>query len=133
MKTCPDTRTAKNETTTIATVDSHGHHFNKSVGKISRSALIDSSVVRRLSKRQPSALVSRLALDYAIMVAAIVICEFYWHPLLYVLAIMTIGARQAGIGSVALHPGKLNRRCVCKPDSGDPPVLQCQEHTELCH
>ena len=103
MKSCTNTITSKVKAPT--TSDGHGHHHNESVGKIARAELINHSVVRQLSKRRPATLAARLVLDYAIMAAAIVICELYWHPALYVLAIMTIGARQAGIGSVALHDG----------------------------
>ena len=106
MKSCLETDSAQHATAvSAATGDSHGHHFNQSVGKISRSELIDGSTARKLSQRRPFALASRLLLDYAIMAAAVVMCELYWHPVVYVLAIMTIGARQAGIGSVALHDG----------------------------
>ena len=73
--------------------------------KIDRSSLIPPDQLRTLSRRSPSALASRLLFDYTLIVAAAAVCEVYWNPLVYILAVMVIGARQVGIGSIALHDG----------------------------
>lgn len=36
--------------------------------------------------------------DWIIIFAAILLCEMYWHPLIYLLAIAVIGGRQHGLG-----------------------------------
>ncbi len=53
----------------------------------------------------PFSVATRLVFDYGLIILAIVLCEDFWHPVLYLVAVMIIGARQAGIGSVALHDG----------------------------
>lgn len=78
---------------------------NVEAARFGPGALLDREVIVQLSKLRPMALASRLCFDYGLIAATILFCETFWHPGLYALAVMVIGARQAGIGSVALHDG----------------------------
>jgi fatty acid desaturase len=40
-----------------------------------------------------------------LMLGCIALCEVYWSPLAYALTVMFIGARQIGLGTIALHDG----------------------------
>ena len=57
--------------------------------------LLDQEVLSRLSRLRPISLVSRLAFDCSLIVAMMVLCESFWHPALYLIAVMTIGALRA--------------------------------------
>lgn len=63
---------------------------------------LDPKIVRRLSELKPWVSMGYLVLDYISIFAAIILCNMYWHPLLYIVCVMWIGARQHAIG-ILLH------------------------------
>ena len=69
----------------------HNHHTPESLTKLER---LDPRVIRRLSQLKPWVSLGHIGLEYFFIFAAIVICQMYWHPLLYIVAVMWIGARQ---------------------------------------
>ncbi len=50
--------------------------------------------LKELSVLQPSRALIATAEEWAGIAAAIAICSYYWHPVLYLIAVMFIGARQ---------------------------------------
>jgi fatty acid desaturase len=60
--------------------------------------------VRELSRLTPWRTTCHLALEWGGIVAAIALCHRYWHPALYVLAVLWIGARQHALG-ILMHEG----------------------------
>lgn len=78
---------------------------NIETARFGPGTLLDRNVLTQLSRMRPAALVSRLMFDFGLIAVTVFLCESFWNPGLYVLAVMVIGARQAGIGSVALHDG----------------------------
>ena len=50
--------------------------------------------LKELSVLQPSKALIATAEEWASIAAAIALCAYYWHPVLYVIAVMFIGARQ---------------------------------------
>ena len=77
--------------------------------------LIPSKDAKRLAQINTARAIGGLCLDWALIIAAIVVCERFRHPALYVLTIIFIGARQHAL-SVLGHDGvhyRLfnNRRC----------------------
>ncbi len=50
--------------------------------------------LKELSVLQPSRALIATAEEWAAIAAAIAVCAYYWHPVLYVVAVMVIGARQ---------------------------------------
>jgi fatty acid desaturase len=50
--------------------------------------------LKELSVLQPAKALIATAEEWAAIAAAIAVCAYYWHPVLYVLAVMVIGARQ---------------------------------------
>lgn len=69
------------------------------------SDLISDELRAALTQKRPSTLYTCLAFDYLLCIFVMVGCEWFWHPVSYILAVMLIGARQIGIGSIALHDG----------------------------
>jgi fatty acid desaturase len=50
--------------------------------------------LKELSALQPSRALIATAAEWTGIAAAIAICSYYWHPVLYLIAVMFIGARQ---------------------------------------
>ncbi|MEO8422051.1 MAG: fatty acid desaturase family protein, partial [Hyphomicrobium sp.] len=50
--------------------------------------------LKELSVLQPAKALIATAEEWAAIAAAIALCAYYWHPVLYVIAVMFIGARQ---------------------------------------
>src|SRR5258708_6446949 len=73
--------------------------------RLDRFAMISRETLARFSKARPARVVGILAFDFGVIGAAAWCCERFWSPGAYLLAIMIIGARQIGIGSVGLHDG----------------------------
>jgi fatty acid desaturase len=65
---------------------------------------IDPATLRSLSRLDPLRALSDLAFEWAAIAAAVWICEAYWHPALYALAVVWIGARQHALAIMA-HDG----------------------------
>ncbi|MBC7975901.1 MAG: fatty acid desaturase, partial [Myxococcales bacterium] len=70
-----------------------------------RNEMISRDRLTELSRPDPGRVLRAVAFDYALIVAAIVISERFWSLPVYLLAVITIGARQVGTFSVALHDG----------------------------
>jgi fatty acid desaturase len=52
------------------------------------------AIVKELSTLEPGRVLTATAAEWASIAAAIALCTYFWHPALYVLAVMFIGARQ---------------------------------------
>ena len=63
---------------------------------------IDPATVKALSKIRPWRGILQIALEYVGIAAAIILCETYWHPLLYIATVIWIGSRQGGL-AVMMH------------------------------
>ena len=63
---------------------------------------IDKAELRALYKTQPSKHVFNLILNWVLIITTIYLTELYFHPLLYVLAVIIIGARQHAI-AILMH------------------------------
>ena len=63
---------------------------------------IDPVTLKALSKIKTWRGLLQIALEWLGIAAAIVLCQVYWNPLLYVLTVMWIGARQNGL-AVMMH------------------------------
>ena len=50
--------------------------------------------LKELSVLQPASALAATAEEWAAIAAAIDLCSYYWHPALYAIAVMVIGARQ---------------------------------------
>ena len=50
--------------------------------------------IKELSVLEPARVLAATAAEWTSIAAAIALCTFFWHPALYVLAVMFIGARQ---------------------------------------
>jgi fatty acid desaturase len=50
--------------------------------------------IKELSRLQPAKAVAAIAGEWAMIAGAIALCSFLWNPVLYVLAVIFIGARQ---------------------------------------
>ena len=50
--------------------------------------------IKELSRVEPAKAIAATAGEWASIAAAIALCTYFWNPLLYVLAVMFIGARQ---------------------------------------
>ena len=60
------------------------------------------AIVREFSEISTSRFVLRLALEWTYIIAAIWLCQHYWHPALYVAAVVWIGARQHAL-AILMH------------------------------
>lgn len=72
---------------------------------IDRRAMISPRRLAELSRLDTGRVLRTVAFDYAVIVAAVVISEWFWSPGVYLVAVLTIAARQIGTFSVALHDG----------------------------
>lgn len=63
---------------------------------------IDSATVKALSRIKPWRGILQIALEWLAIAAAILLCKTYWNPVLYIITVMWIGARQNGLG-VMMH------------------------------
>jgi fatty acid desaturase len=63
---------------------------------------IDSVTLKALSKVRPWRGILQVALEWLGVAAGIILCEAYWHPLLYIAAVIWIGSRQGAL-AVMMH------------------------------
>ncbi|MEY2551578.1 MAG: hypothetical protein QOG12_1722, partial [Verrucomicrobiota bacterium] len=63
---------------------------------------LDPGTVKSLSVVRPWRGVVQIALEWLGIAAAIILCEAYWNPFLYLAAAIWIGARQGALG-VMMH------------------------------
>jgi fatty acid desaturase len=59
---------------------------------------LDPQIVKRLSEVSTPRAVFGIAVEWAGIAAAIAVCQVFWHPLIYLVAVMFIGARQHALG-----------------------------------
>src|SRR5262245_799593 len=50
--------------------------------------------VKELSVLEPAKAIRATAEEWFVIAAAIALCSFFWHPALYVVAVVVIGSRQ---------------------------------------
>lgn len=65
-------------------------------------SLVDAKTIKELSILSPWRGIVQIVLEWTGIVLAIVLCETYWNPLLYLIAVAWIGARQNGL-AVLMH------------------------------
>jgi fatty acid desaturase len=70
-------------------LEAHPHEFQGSVPD-----RLPADVIRELSVLQPGKAIAAILIEWVGIAAAIALCEAMWHPLLYVFAVVWIGARQ---------------------------------------
>ncbi|MDH3716834.1 MAG: fatty acid desaturase family protein [Planctomycetota bacterium] len=63
---------------------------------------LDPQLVKELSRLRPWIPIAYIAREWLFILAPIIICIHYWHPLLYVAVVVWIGSRQHALG-VLLH------------------------------
>jgi fatty acid desaturase len=63
---------------------------------------IDPVTLKGLSKVRPWRGILQVALEWVGVAAGILLCETYWHPLLYIAAVIWIGSRQGAL-AVMMH------------------------------
>jgi fatty acid desaturase len=63
---------------------------------------IDSATLKALSKIKPWRGLLQVSLEWLGVAAAITLCQTYWNPVLYIFAVIWIGARQNGL-AVMMH------------------------------
>jgi fatty acid desaturase len=60
------------------------------------------AIIRRFSKISTGRFVARLLLEWTYIIAAVCLCQYHWHPALYVAAVAWIGARQHAL-AILMH------------------------------
>jgi fatty acid desaturase len=70
-------------------MEAHPHEFQGSVPD-----RLPTEIIRDLSVLRPGKAIEAIVVEWLGIAAAIVLCEYLWHPALYVLAVLWIGARQ---------------------------------------
>jgi fatty acid desaturase len=89
-------------------VVAHPHNTSRTIPE-----RLPAATIKDLSKLEPSRALCATAAEWAAIAVAIVLCATYWHPALYVLAVMFIGARQHALmilGHDASHYRYLPKR-----------------------
>ena len=75
---------------------------------------LNPAVIKQLSRLKPWVSLSHVALEYVFIISAIVLCNLYWHPLLYGVCVMWIGARQHALATL-IHEAAHYRLVHHKP------------------
>ncbi len=70
--------------------------------ELTENERLSPAIIKQLSKLKPWISVSHVALEYVFIFSAIVLCSLYWHPLLFVVCVMWIGARQHAL-AILIH------------------------------
>jgi fatty acid desaturase len=73
--------------------------------QIDRAAMLGERPLSDFNGRTPGYTIGIIVLDLLLIVAVAALCEAFWSPLAYILAVMFIGARQVGIATIVLHDG----------------------------
>jgi fatty acid desaturase len=63
---------------------------------------LDPATIKSLSKIKPWRGIVQVALEWLGIAAAIILCQTFWHPALYIFTVIWIGARQNGL-AVMMH------------------------------
>ena len=61
-------------------------------------------VLRDLSRLNPWRSTGQIVFEWTAIIGAVILCEQYWHPVLYLLTVIWIGARQHALG-ILMHDG----------------------------
>lgn len=77
-------------------------------GDVPAAAALDPAVVRALSRLDPLRTAAHIAAEWLAIAAAVALCERFFHPALYVLAVLVLGARQHALG-ILMHDGAHHR------------------------
>jgi fatty acid desaturase len=72
---------------------------------IDRQAMLTPKEFAEFTAREPWRGIAIIGIDMLLMLVCIVLCEAYWSPLAYAVTVMFTGARQIGLGTIALHDG----------------------------
>ena len=83
-------------------IDRHLHPTVEKQTQTQNQQRLDPKIVKKLSVLKPWLSVSHIALEYIFIIGAVVLCTMFWHPLLYLVCIMWIGARQHAI-AIMIH------------------------------
>ena len=75
-----------------------GEYEGKSIKLLSKEELL------YFSKIEPARILWQILFEWGSIILAIYLCQTYWHPLLYLITVMWIGARQHALGGL-LHEG----------------------------
>ena len=67
----------------------HPHNTSRSIPE-----RLPAATVKQLSALEPARALAATAGEWVSIAAAIALCSFFWHPVLYAIAVMFIGARQ---------------------------------------
>ena len=67
----------------------HPHNTSRSIPE-----RLPAATVKQLSALEPARALAATAGEWVSIAAAIALCSFFWHPVLYAIAVMLIGARQ---------------------------------------
>lgn len=79
-------------------------HYHPTPADLTASEKLSPAVIRQLSQLKPGLAVGHIFLEHFFILSAAVLCTMYWHPLLYVVTVMWIGARQHAL-AIILHDG----------------------------
>ena len=82
--------------------------------EMTASERLNPALIKQLSRLKPWLSLSHVALEYVFIISAIVLCTLYWHPLLYVVCVMWIGARQHAL-AILVHEAAHYRLIKHKP------------------
>ena len=61
---------------------------------------IDSTTIKALSRIKPWRGLLQIILEWVGVAAAVILCQRFWNPLLYIFAVIWIGARQNGLAAM---------------------------------
>ena len=67
----------------------HPHNTSRSIPE-----RLPAATIKQLSALEPARALAATAGEWVSIAAAIALCSFFWHPVLYAIAVMLIGARQ---------------------------------------
>ena len=79
-------------------------HDHPTPSVLSPEERLDPAIVRKLSQLNPLLSIGHIALEYVFILGAITLTHHFWHPALYILSVMWIGARQHAL-AILLHEG----------------------------
>ena len=82
-------RTLRSKTSLKNPVARHPHNTSRIVPE-----RLPPTTIKELSVLEPAKAIRATAEEWVAIVAAIAVCSFFWHPALYVAAVVVIGSRQ---------------------------------------
>ncbi len=88
-----------------ASVDSRADDY---AGALPSSVALPPATLRALSRLDPLRTWAHIAGEWIAIAAAVALCERFFHPALYVVAVLWIGARQHALG-ILMHDGAHRR------------------------